>query len=83
MVGANEMAMRLLGICPALKRLSVTVGMGVPVSGERVPIVRLVGPSLVETSVDVQRFGVRTRTYPRMPSTLWKPSDCEYGKKYR
>jgi len=45
--GSNEMPIKLEGIVPAEKRLSVTVGMAELTSGERVDTVRPTGPILV------------------------------------
>ena len=45
-VGSKDTARRSAGIVPCEKRLSVTVGMVAPVSGDKVPIVKSSGPSL-------------------------------------
>ena len=56
MVDSNEMAMWFLRIVPALKRLSVMVGMEARVPEERVPTERSAEPSLVETTSLVDPF---------------------------
>ena len=56
MAGSNEMPTELEGIAPPEKRLSVTVGMVEPESGERVNNVRPTGPILAgETLVQYLR----------------------------
>ena len=50
-VGSKDMPIRLDGIVPWVKRLSVTVGMGVLVCGDKVPTVKSTGPILMNKSV--------------------------------
>jgi len=54
--GSNEMPIKLEGIVPAEKRLSVTVGIVEPESGERVDTVRPTGPILAGETL-VQYLG--------------------------
>ena len=48
-VGSKDTETILDDIAPWLKRLSVTVGILLPVDGDSEPIVRLVGPKLQRT----------------------------------
>ena len=45
-VGSKDTPRRSAGVVPYKKRLSVTVGRAVVVSGDKVPIVKSSGPSL-------------------------------------
>jgi hypothetical protein len=50
-VGSKNTPTRSDGIIPWLKRLSVTVGIGVNMSGDKVPIVKSTGPILGDQRV--------------------------------
>ncbi len=52
-VGSKDTATRLDTIVPLLKRLSMTVGTGVFVPGDKIPIVNLTGPILGNKNVSV------------------------------
>ena len=49
-VGSKDTPRRSAGVVPCKKRLSVTVGMAVVVSGDKVSIVKSSGPSLWNVS---------------------------------
>ena len=59
-VGSNDMPIRSDVIVPWLKRLSVTVGTGVLVCGDKVPTVKSTGPILVNKRV---RRGMKATSF--------------------
>ena len=56
-VGSKDTATESTGIVPCKKRLSVTVRMVAPVSGDKVPIVKSSGPSLSNVSAQIPTDG--------------------------
>ena len=61
-VGSKDTETMSDGIVPWLKRLSVTVGMGVFVSGDKVPTVKSTGPILknIIISADSKRWALHS-----------------------
>ena len=80
-VGSKDTATRSDGIVPWLNRLSVTVGMGVFVSGDNVPTVKSTGPILGnEESARLRGFKPKPMglcAHPRIPSKPSKPLEVE------
>ncbi len=75
-VGSKDTETRSDVIVPWLKRLSVTVGMRVFVSGDKVPSVKSTGPILGnEASARIESDELCT--HPRIPSKPWKPVEVE------
>ena len=75
-VGSKGTATSSTGIVPWLNRLSVTVGIGVFVSGDNVPTVKSTGPILGMKS----QCGIQTEdlcAHPRIPSKPLKPLEVE------
>ena len=75
-VGSKDTETMSDGIVPWLNRLSVTVGMGVFVSGDNVPTVKSTGPILGnEQSARIQTDGLCA--HPRIPSKPSKPLEVD------
>ena len=75
-VGSKDTATSSDGIVPWLNRLSVTVGMAVFVSGDKVPTVKSTGPILwYEESARIQTNDLCA--HPRIPSKPSKPLEVE------
>ena len=71
-VGAKDMPISSDVMVPWLNRLSVTVGMEEPLSGDKVPTVKSTGP-ILKNNV---RLSIRTYghfTHPRIPSNPVNP----------
>ena len=69
------------GVLPGEKRLSVTVGTGVPVSdtGDKVPIVKSTGPSLRNNmSAYILRDGDLYLTRTPLPYKLWSAATATW-----
>ena len=75
-VGSKDTATRSDGIVPWLKRLSVTVGMRLFVSGDKVPTVRSTGP-ILGNKVSAEIRSEELCAHPRIPSKPSKPLDVE------
>jgi hypothetical protein len=75
-VGSKDTETRSDGIVPWLNRLSVTVGIGVFVSGNSVPTVKSTGPILEDKeSVRIKTNGFFA--HPRIPSKPSKPLEVD------
>ena len=76
-VGSNDTETRSDEIVPWLNRLSVTVGMGLFVSGDSVPTVKSTGPILGNKPSTRFKPTDGLGAYPRIPSNSSKPLEFE------